>query len=307
MRSGSGCRSRTNEEGTMSETQWKRDAMSETIDYQTVHTVRFEPVGVEMEVAEGETVLDAAFRQGISVMHGCKEGQCSSCKSLLIDGDVEMKKYSTFALPDYERDTNHILLCRTLAFSDLTVELLNYDEDLMRRSIAVKEFGATLTKITPLTHDIRLLEIELDEPLRFWAGQYVDLTIPDTGITRSFSMANTPKQQTKLSFIIKRYPQGVFSGLLDGGLQVGQRLTAKGPYGTCFRREERTGPMLLIGGGSGMSPLWSILHDHVESGEERPIRFFYGARTRRDLFYLEEFAALTAKLPDFRFMPALAT
>ena len=79
-----------------------------------VHTVRFEPVGVEMEVEEGETVLDAAFRQGISVMHGCKEGQCRSCKSLLLDGDIELKKYSTFALPDYESETSHILLCRTL-------------------------------------------------------------------------------------------------------------------------------------------------------------------------------------------------
>jgi propane monooxygenase reductase subunit len=271
-----------------------------------VHRVRFEPVGVEMNVNEGETVLDAAFRQGISLMHGCKEGQCSSCKSLLVDGDIELLKYSTFALPDYQKETDHILLCRTLAYSDITVELLNYDEDLMRRSIAVKTFNAVLTGIRPLTHDIRLLEIELDEPLRFWAGQYVDLTIPGTGITRSFSMANTPKQQTRLSFIIKRYPEGAFSALLDGGLQIGQPLTAKGPYGTCFRREERTGPMLLIGGGSGMSPLWSILHDHVESGEERAVRFFYGARTRRDLFYLDEFAALTARLPDFRFIPALS-
>ena len=88
----------------------------------TSFKVRFEPVGVEMDVHEGETVLDAAFRQGISVMHGCKEGQCASCKSVLVDGDAEMLKYSTFALPESERDTNHILLCRTLAFSDLTVE-----------------------------------------------------------------------------------------------------------------------------------------------------------------------------------------
>lgn len=270
------------------------------------YRVRFEPVGVEMDVNEGETVLDAAFRQGISVMHGCKEGQCSSCKSLLLDGDIEMLKYSTFALPDYQKETDHILLCRTLAYSDITVELLNYDEDLMRRSIAVKQFDAVLTGITPLTHDIRLLEIELDGPLRFWAGQYVDLTIPGSGITRSFSMANTPRQQTRLSFIIKRYPEGAFSALLDGGLQVGQRLTAKGPYGTCFRREERSGPMLLIGGGSGMSPLWSILHDLVESGENRAVRFFYGARARRDLFFLDEFAALSATLPDFRFIAALS-
>ena len=271
-----------------------------------IHRVRFEPVGVEMDVFEGETVLDAAFRQGISVMHGCKEGQCSSCKSLLVEGDIELLKYSTFALPDYQKDTSHILLCRTLAYSDITVELLNYDEDLMRRSIAVQEFPATLTAITPLTHDIRLLEIELDQPLRFWAGQYVDITIPGPNITRSFSMANPPAEKTRLQFIIKRYSEGAFSALLDGGLQVGQSLTAKGPYGTCFRREERSGPMLLIGGGSGMSPLWSILQDHVQSGERRPVRFFYGARAARDLFYLDAFAELASRLPDFRFIPALS-
>jgi propane monooxygenase reductase component len=80
-----------------------------------IHRVRFEPVGVEMDVNEGETVLDAAFRQGVSLMHGCKEGQCSSCKALLVDGDIELLKYSTFALPDYQKETGHVLLCRTLA------------------------------------------------------------------------------------------------------------------------------------------------------------------------------------------------
>ena len=126
-----------------------------------VHKVRFEPVGIEMEVEEGETVLDAAFRQGISLMHGCKEGQCGSCKSKLVDGDIELLKYSTFALPDYESEDNHILLCRTHAYSDITVELLNFDEDLLSRSIAVKEFEGKLVKISSLTHDIRLLEIEI--------------------------------------------------------------------------------------------------------------------------------------------------
>ena len=66
------------------------------------HTVRFEPVGIEIEVDEDETVLNAAFRQGVMLMHGCKEGQCSACKSFLLDGDVDMERYSTFALADYE-------------------------------------------------------------------------------------------------------------------------------------------------------------------------------------------------------------
>lgn len=270
------------------------------------HTVRFEPVGVEMEVNEGETVLDAAFRQGISVQHGCKEGQCSSCKSRLVEGDIELLKYSTFALPDYERETDHILLCRTLAYSDITVELLNYDEDLISRSIAVKAFDATVTAVTDLTHDIRLLEIELKAPLKFWAGQYVDLTIAKAGITRAYSMASAPSEPTRLQFIIKKYPDGAFSALLDGELKPGDQVVAKGPYGTCFHREARPGPMLLIGGGSGMSPLWSILHDHLQNGEQRPVRFFYGARTTRDLFYLDKFADLAAKVPDFKFIPALS-
>jgi propane monooxygenase reductase subunit len=272
----------------------------------TIHKVRFEPVGIDMEVAEGETVLDAAFRQGISLMHGCKEGQCGSCKSRLLEGDIELLKYSTFALPDYESETDHVLLCRTLVYSDITVELLNFDEDLLKRSIAVKEFDAEVISVKALTHDIRMLEIELERPLRFWAGQYVDLTIPDAGVTRAFSMANPPDGSNRLSFIIKKYPDGAFSSRLDGGLAKGDKLVAKGPYGTCFRREERPGPMLLIGGGSGMSPLWSILADHIASGEQRPIRFFYGARTPGDLFLLDEFAAIAAKLEDFKFIPALS-
>jgi propane monooxygenase reductase component len=102
------------------------------------HRVRFEPIGVEMDVIEGETVLEAALRQGIALMHGCKEGQCGSCKSLLLNGDVELLKYSTFALPDYQKDTDHILLCRALAHSDIAVELLNYDEETITRSTPVR-------------------------------------------------------------------------------------------------------------------------------------------------------------------------
>ena len=284
--------------------------MSEVLSKKKVHTVRFEPVGVEMEVEEGEWVLDAAFRQGIAVPHGCREGQCSSCKCLLVDGEVEVEDYSTFALADYERETGHILLCRSYAFSDITVELLNFDEDLMRRAIAVKTYDGVLSKVTALTHDTRLLEVELERPLKFWAGQFVEIGVPSAndgaGVTRSYSMASTLRTPTSLQFIIRKYPDGAFSSLVDTTLKPGTAVTIKGPFGSCFRREERPGPMVLVGGGSGMSPLWAILQDHIESGEQRPIRFFYGARTRKDLFFLDEFAAVAAKLADFEFIPVLS-
>ncbi len=261
-----------------------------------------------MEVMEGETVLDAAFRQGISLAHGCKEGQCSSCKSIVTEGvdDVELLKYSTFALPEHDRDAGQVLLCRTLIYSDITVELLNYDEDLLSRSIAVKDYNASVVAVERLTGDIRRLDVELEKPMKFWAGQYVDLTVADGGVTRAYSMANRPDGSTRMSFIIKKYPDGAFSAKLDGGLSKGDRLVAKGPFGTCFRREGRPGAMLLVGGGSGMSPLMSILDDHIASGEQRPIRFFYGARTQADLFLLDRFAELGSTLSDFKFIPALS-
>ena len=249
------------------------------------YTVRLVPVDVEFEVEEGETVLNAAFRQGIALPHGCKEGQCSACKCVLLEGEVDLLKYSTFALNDMERESGHVLLCRSLPQSDIEVELLNYDEELLAKAIAVRSFNGTITRFEKLTHDIRGIEIEIDSPIKFWAGQYVDITVTtEEGetITRSFSMANTPSETKKLAFIIKKYPDGKFSGQLDsGGIAVGADVKVVGPYGTCFRREERDGAIVLVAAGSGMSPIWSILHDHLASGEQRPVYFFYGARTQQ--------------------------
>ncbi len=274
------------------------------------YTVRLHPVGVEFEVEEDETILDAAFRQGIALPHGCKEGQCSACKCNLVEGEVELLKYSTFALSDSEKEQGGILLCRAMAFDDLEIELLNYDEDLLSKSIAVKEFSGTIRNIGSLTHDIRTVGIELNSHLKFWAGQYVDITVTTKKgetITRSFSMANTPEQGQNLAFIIKKYPEGKFSGELDdGGIETGAEVKIKGPYGTCFRREDRQGPMILVAAGSGMSPIWSILNDHIASGEDRPVHFFYGARTQADLFYLEEINKITKAHPAITFKPVLS-
>lgn len=275
-----------------------------------VYTVRLEPVGVEFEVEEDETVLDAAFRQGIALPHGCKEGQCSACKCVLVDGEVEMLKYSTFALNDGDRDSGQILMCRAKAFDNLTIDLLNYDEEVLSKAIPVKQFDGEITEFRKLTHDIRGVEIELNAPLKFWAGQYVDITVTTQEgetITRSFSMANPPSETQKLSFIIKKYPEGKFSNQLDnGGIRAGAKVSVVGPYGMCFRREGREGPVILVGAGSGMSPVWSILQDHIASAENRPVYFFYGARTEDDLFHLDQLAAITSAHPSVEFIPVLS-
>jgi len=271
------------------------------------HSVRLEPVGVDMEVEEGETVLQAAFRQGIMLMHGCKEGQCSSCKSVLVDGDAEHLDFSTFALSETEQEEGRVLLCRLMAYSDLEIELLNYDEEALTSWIPAKKLDGRVAAIETLTHDIRRMDVALAAPLNFRAGQYVDITLPESRVTRSYSMANPPSEAETLSFMIKVYPDGAFSSRLAGGaLRVGEPVEINGPFGMSFRNEGHTGPMLLVGGGSGMAPLWSILADLVGSGTQKPVRFYYGVRARKDLFYSAEIAEIAAELDDFQFVPALS-
>jgi propane monooxygenase reductase component len=272
-------------------------------------TVRFEPVNIEIEVDEDETVLHAAFSQGLMLMHGCKEGQCSSCKSFLLDGEVDLERYSTFALPDFEEAEGYTLLCRAHPMSDLEVELLNFDEEILHSGVALQTARARVEAIEHLTHDIRLLRVALVDPerLTFQPGQYVDIKIPGADEHRSFSMANTPSTAHELEFMIKVYPDGHFSGLLDSGaIKVGDELELTGPYGVFTLRATSTRRMLFIGGGAGMAPILSLLRSLEESQNGRPAVYYYGARGPDDLFHVEELEGLAERLPDFRFVPALS-
>src|SRR5690348_15732541 len=213
------------------------------------HTVRFEPVGIEIEVDEDETILHAAFRQGIMLMHGCKEGQCSACKSFILEGEVDLDRYSTFALPDFEEAEGWTLLCRAHPYSDLEIELINYDEEMLRSGTPPRTVATTVEAVVPLTSDIVALRLRPDEPLDYKPGQYVDVAIPGhAGEHRSFSMAGTAPDS--LEFMIRIYPGGRFSGLLaDGAVKPGDRLEVTGPYGMFTLRASSPRRLLFIGGG----------------------------------------------------------
>jgi len=265
-----------------------------------MHTVRFEPVGIEIEVDEDETILSAAFRQGVTLMHGCKEGQCSACKSFVLDGEVDLDRYSTFALPDFEEAEGWTLLCRAHPYSDLEIELINYDEEMLTSGIPPRTVRTRVEAIEELTHDIRFLRlaIEDDEPFEFKPGQYVDIHIPGAdGEHRSFSMANADPGDGVLDFMIKLYPGGRFSGLLDGSIAPGDELLITGPYGI-FTLRSAPRRVLFIGGGAGMAPILSLLRSLPD---DREATYYYGARSEADLFHLEVLAEMPA-----RFVPALS-
>jgi propane monooxygenase reductase subunit len=274
------------------------------------HVVRFEPVGIEIEVDEAQTVLRAAAEQGITLMHGCKEGQCAACKSFVLDGeDIELDKYSTFALPDFELEEGFTLLCRAHVFEDVTIELLNYDEEMLRSGHPIQEAVTEVVSKEHVTHDMRHLVLKLIEPteIAYWPGQYVDIAIPGTDATRSFSMANvSSKESGQLEFIIRCYPDGQFSHFLDTELAVGDRLDVTGPFGVFTLRDGRDSDLVFVGGGAGMAPILSVLRLLASKGSTRKTTYYYGARTQQDLCFEKELYALTEALPNFSYVPALS-
>ena len=272
------------------------------------HRVSFEPVDIEMEVGEEESILDAAFRQGIHLMHGCREGRCSACKSYLLDGDVQMDNYSTFACNDAEVEEGFVLLCRSHAFSDCTIELLNFDEDELLGGVPIQDVRTRVTAVEPVTRDIVSLRLEAVGPatFEFKPGQYADIHIPGGDEHRSFSMATTQSTPGHVEFLIKKYPGGKFSGLLDGGIAVGDELWLTGPYGTSTLKDGHVLPVVCVAGGAGMAPVLSILRHLSETASRRPVRFYYGARTAADLFYLDEIADVGKVLVDFSFVACLS-
>ena len=275
------------------------------------HVVRFEPVGIEIEVEEDQTILRAAFEQGVQLMHGCKEGQCAACKSFVVEGeldDIELDSYSTFALPDFEKDEGSTLLCRAHAYGDVTIELLNYDEEIIRSGLPIRKGTVEVLANESVTHDMRHLVVQqiVGEPIKFFPGQYMDLTVPTTGEVRSYSMANTPNRDNRFEFVIKVYPDGAFSQYLANELKVGDRIEVEAPFGTCTLRESRTSDIVFVGGGAGMAPMLGLVRSLLEKESERKATFYYGARTRADLCFESELKELEQQLPGFRYVPALS-
>lgn len=271
------------------------------------YTITLLPFEKQFTCADNETILQAAMRQGINLRYGCKHGGCGMCKALVVEGDVDNTEASSYALLDFERQQGFSLLCCAYPESDVALELWEYDETELFSGVAVQQFQAEVTHITQLTHDIRGLQLRLVEPaaIKFKAGQYLDLLVPSTNEWRSYSMANPPSRPHEIELMIKLMPGGLFSDYVEATLKPGDALSLQGPYGNFHLRDTQR-EAIFIAGGSGMAPLLALLRDMAEKNDTRTVTYFYGARTQRDLFQLEELHGLEQRLANFHFIPALS-
>ena len=271
------------------------------------YQLTIEPLGQTIEVEEGQTMLDAALRAGLWLPHACCHGLCATCKVDVLDGEVDHGEASNFALMDYEREEGKCLACTATLQADTVIEA-DVEEDPDARSIPVRDFAGKVTRIEQLTPTIKALFIELDKPMDFQAGQYVNLGIPlETGMTRAFSLANPPASPNEIELNIRIVPGGRGTTWIHESLKAGDSVKVTGPYGRFFVKKSANTPSLFIAGGSGLSSPRSMILDLLETGSGQPIALVYGARNREELYYHDEFLALAEKYPSFTYVAALSS
>ncbi len=269
------------------------------------YLVTIEPTGEQIEVSPGQTILQAALRQGVWLPFACGHGTCATCKVQVLEGEVDIGAASTFALMDMEREEGKILACCAMPTSDLVIEA-DIDVDPDFQAFPVEDYRAVVSQLVDLSPTIKGVHLKLDRPMAFQAGQYINLQLPGIEGTRAFSLANPPSRADELELHVRLVEGGQVTGHIHQALKVGDALELSGPYGQFFVRGSQPGGLIFIAGGSGLSSPQSMILDLLEQGDERPMVLFQGARNRAELYNHQLFEELALRHSNFRYVPALS-
>ena len=258
--------------------------------------------GNQFTVGDGESILDAALRQGHIFPYSCRDGLCSTCKADLVSGNVDYGQYQEQALNTQEIAAGKVLLCQARPLADVVIQA---NEIAAATNIEIRILPCRVTRLHKLTHDVMAIDLKLpqDQQLAYLAGQYIDILLRD-GRRRSFSLATAPGA-AQLQLHVRHVPQGRFTGHVFNSMRERDLLRFQGPLGTFFLRENSERPIVMMGGGTGFAPLKSMIEDAFEGGVTRDIHLFWGVRAKRDL-YLHELAQSWTQVPTFRYTPVLS-
>lgn len=256
----------------------------------------------EIPVKDTDSLLNILSKEKVFVPSACGgKATCGQCKIKVSDGGGETLATELSFLSPAEKKAGVRLACQCKVKNDISVEV---PEKLLN----AQEFKTEIEHIEDLTHDIKLVRFKLIHPktIDFKPGQYAQIEVPGLEIQRAYSIASNPKDSGFLELIIRQVPGGQATTFVHKALEVGDKIRLLGPFGDFYLRDHSDKDIVCIAGGSGKAPIRSILYYLKDHGMNRKVKYFFGARTKKDLYYTEEFQALSKEFPNFQYIPALS-
>lgn len=249
----------------------------------------------------GQSVLDAALKAGIELPYSCRKGVCGNCAGGVVQGGV--RGLAGAPLRNEFCEPGQVLLCQCEPLADAEIAPTSFRrvDPASRVSLRAKVF-----RNQRVADDVSILQLRLPagKRVKFRAGQYLQLALPD-GTQRSYSMANPPHESDEITLHVRHVPGGLFTALVPE-LKPGDMLDIELPFGDFSLREDSERPIVFVAGGTGFSPIKSILDDMARRGVKRQATLFWGARRAEHLYLLSAVERWKRALPAFRFVPAVS-
>ena len=254
----------------------------------------------EFECAAREKILLAGLRSATRLPYECASGTCGTCRAKLVEGEIDNLWPEAPGARLLKAGQGEFLMCQCAAKGDVSIEVGGVVPAGGPGTWVPSSFEGTIVRSESLTHDVMAISVALKRPLDFEAGQFVLVEAPGVTGCRGYSMVNFERHARQLEFVLKRKPGGGMSERLFGRDVLGIRLRMFGPLGDAVFDPALCRNVLCIAGGTGIAGMMAILARGKQEGYFRLYRgdVFFGVRTLRDVFFLEELARLCGPPPE---------
>jgi ferredoxin-NAD(P)+ reductase (naphthalene dioxygenase ferredoxin-specific) len=259
-----------------------------------------QPNNLKIAIQSGQNLLDVLREHAVPISYSCVSGRCGTCRCKVREGEVRHSGPET-GRPGIDRDS-YVLACQSVLTQSCTVEIPDMDEVILHPARIIK---GTVTSVEAVTHDIRRILIKPSKPLVFSPGQYALLQFTPDHI-RPYSWAGLPND-SEMEFHIRQVPGGRVTEYVFSTLKPGEAVRISGPMGTAYLRQKHQGPMLCVGGGTGIAPIVSIVRGAMAARMRNPIHVYFGVRSQVDSYDLERLRQLSIEHGDMRVHVVVAT
>lgn len=220
---------------------------------------------IDFMVQENETILEAAIRSGVPLNYGCSSGVCGLCKARLVQGSAEEIKKREFVIAKSEKLQGHILTCVCAAKEDVVIDAMvaNSVADIPLQKLHVK-----VRRVEQMAAEVYRLIVQTPRTnrLRFLAGQYVEISLPDVGTSR-FAIASCPCEARLIELHLRISAEDPVSLRVAEKMRLGDAMEMQGPFGEFVYDENANRPVILFAFDTGFAAIKSLL-EHITAQEQ---------------------------------------